>query len=156
MRQGRGLKQDQRGSATVEAAVVIPLTLSLVMLLVFFSLFLYNRAAAVSATGRALVLAAGMEQEPSGKVEKAMHAFLAERVGKMPLLKKVSHQGKASLWKASAHISLEGENNGFLLPLKGISLSFEDRRSIQRLDPARVIWTVRIAKDIAGKKEAYR
>ena len=140
------------GSATVEAAVVIPLLLAVVLLLVFFSVFLYNRAAGVSLTGRAIVLAAGMEQESAVAVEKKMNVFLEDGTKHMPLTGRILVTAEASLLSAKARLELEGANPKLIPSIGGFSFSFQDQRKLQRLDPAKVIWGIRIAKS-AGEKE---
>ena len=141
------------GTMTVETAVVIPLLLGVVMLLLFWSVFLYNRAAAVSLTGRAVVLAAGMEQESSHSVEQRVNAWLQEGLRHLPLTKSRSAKGSASLLSASAKVSLQGVSHSFFGPLKDQALLFEDKRKVQRLDPAGFIWSCRIAASALGGKE---
>ena len=47
-------KYDRKGSATVEAAFLLPLLLALFMLLTETAIFFYNRAAAVDLAGQAV------------------------------------------------------------------------------------------------------
>ena len=150
-----------RGSFTVEAAVLIPLILSVVMLLIFFSIYLYNRSAAVSMTGRACVLAAGMEQESGRQVKRAMEDFLRDTAGCLPLASEVDRSAKADLLTAEARVSFMGSSGSFFLPVSRPDFSFSDKRRIQRIDPARVIWGIRIAKGLSpqlskGEKEYGR
>ncbi len=141
-----------RGSATVEAAVLIPLILSVYMMLIFFSVYLYGRSAAVSVTCRACVLAAKMEHESGNAVTKEMNVFLNDCAGRIPLTAGVSASSQAGLLSAGAQMSFSGIFKSFFLPMRGTELSFSDRRKIQRLDPAKVIWGIRIANGSGQQK----
>lgn len=69
-------KYDRKGSATVEAAFLLPLLLALFMLLTETAIFFYNRAAAVDLAGQAVIHGAQMEhagrRETEDKILKEM------------------------------------------------------------------------------------
>lgn len=62
-------KYDRKGSATVEAAFLLPLLLALFMLLTETAIFFYNRAAAVDLAGQAVIHGAQMEHAGRHEIE---------------------------------------------------------------------------------------
>ena len=146
----RILKMDSCGSATIEAALLIPLILSVVMMLIYLSLFLYNRTAAVSLAGQAMVLGAGMENEGAKKIGQSMNAFLHEGEKHLPLVKSVETSADVSLTGIKAGIDLTGRMNGFFLPGAASEPSYSYHGRVERLDPAGYIWKIRIAKQLGS------
>ena len=150
----RILRMNCRGSATIEAALLIPLILSVVMMLIYLSLFLYNRAAAVSLAGRALVMGAGMESEGAKKIEQRMNAFLKEGENHLPFVKSSKVTADVSLTGIKTGIDLTGRMNSFFLPRVAREPSYSWHGRVERLDPAGYIWKIRIAKQLGVGRNA--
>ena len=132
-------KYDRKGSATVEAAFLLPL------LLTETAIFFYNRAAAVDLAGQAVIHGAQMEhagrRETEDKILKEM-----QKMGKKRLvfLTNVDYSVSVSLWEIKAQIRLE-RKSPLLSFFRGMGFragvfSGQVEKKIKRLNPSKVIW----------------
>ena len=138
-------KYDRKGSATVEAAFLLPLLLALFLLLTETAIFFYNRAAAVDLAGQAVIHGAQMEhagrRETEDKILKEM-----QKMGKKRLvfLTNVNYSVSVSLWEIKAQIRLE-RKSPLLSFFRGMGFqagvfSGQIEKKIKRLNPSKVIW----------------
>lgn len=138
-------KYDRKGSATVEAAFLLPLLLALFMLLTETALFFYNRAAAVDLTGQAVIHGAQMEHAGRREIEDKILKEMQE-MGKKRLvfLTDVDYSVSVSLSEIKAQIRLERKSP--LTPFfRGMGFqegifSGQVEKKIKRINPSKIIW----------------
>lgn len=138
-------KYDRKGSATVEAAFLLPLLLALFMLLTETAIFFYNRAAAVDLTGQAVIHGAQMEHAARREIEDKILKEM-QKMGKKRLvfLTNVDYSVSVSLLEIKAEIRLE-RRSPLLSFFRGMGFQagvFSDQieKKIKRLNPSKVIW----------------
>ena len=68
----------KKGSFTIEAAIIIPILMFVVMLVIQLSFFLYNRHAITVMASQAALYGVQMETEGKPMIEKELHSFLKE------------------------------------------------------------------------------
>ena len=134
------------GSMTIEAACLMPMVLGVIFLTIYLCVFAYNRAAAVSLAGRCIVEAAGMEHEGASVIQSRVTGCLDRGLGAMPM---VTPSGKVSagLLTVKVNCGFEQTMGVRLLSLLPKGMQFETTQTCTRLDPAKYLWTIRIAKD---------
>ena len=158
MRRNRAEKNDDRkqrkvgwkiscaGSATIEAACLMPMVLGVIFLTIYLCVFAYNRAAAVSLAGRCIVEAAGMEQEGASVIESKVTGALQHGLNAMPM---VSSSGKVSASLLTVKVTAGFDQSMGVRLLSGLpkGMQFETSQIVTRLDPAKYLWTLKIAKE---------
>ena len=148
-------KYDRKGSATVEAAFLLPLLLALFMLLTETAIFFYNRAAAVDLAGQAVIHGAQMEHagrnETEDKILKEMQNMGKKR---LVFLTNVDYSVSVSLWEIKAQIRLE-RKSPLLSFFRGMGFqagifSGQIEKKIKRLNPSKVIWELHRIRQISN------
>ncbi len=138
-------KCDRKGSATVEAAFLLPLLLALFMLLTETAIFFYNRAAAVDLTGQAVIHGAQMEHAARHEIEDKILKEM-QKMGKKRLvfLTNVDYSVSVSLLEIKAQIRLERKSPllSFFreMGFQAGVFSGQIEKKIKRLNPSQVIW----------------
>lgn len=148
-------KYDRKGSATVEAAFLLPLFLVLFMLLTETAIFFYNRAAAVDLTGQAVIHGAQMEHTARREIEDKILKEMQE-MGKKRLvfLTNVDYSVSVSLSEIKAQIRLE-RRSPLLSFFRGMGFQtgvFSDRfeKKIKRLNPSKIIWETNWIRQVSN------
>ena len=139
-----------KGYATIEATIIVPLCLGVIMITISLGIYMYNKTAAVSLSSRAAVMAAGMEHEGSGQIESTIGKYTGDRIGSLPLAH-AQNNVRVSLTKVKAGISFSQSTGLKLIPGIPEIMSYETTQKVTRLDPARIIWTVKIAQNMTAK-----
>ena len=139
------------GYSTVEAAILIPLCLGVIMLTIFLGIYMYNKTAAVSLASRAAVIAAGMEHEGAGRIESSISDYTHERIESLPMTN-AGYSVDASLLNVKVSVSFDESTGVHLIPGIPKTLSFQTTQKISRLDPAAFLWTVKNAENLTKKK----
>ena len=138
-------KYDRKGSATVEAAFLLPLLLALFMLLTETAIFFYNRAAAVDLAGQAVIHGAQMEHAGRREIEDKILKEM-QNMGKKRLvfLTNVDYSVSVSLVDIKPESRLE-RKSPLLSFCRGMRFragvfSGQVEKKIKRVNPSRVIW----------------
>ena len=149
----KGVKQAQNnGSMTVELALLMPLLLTVFVLVIHGSIFLYNRE--TIETIACLALHRGLQMEHDGKkaVQGEVEAYLDQCLSEKLLLgPAVSKQVTVSL--TSVSVTIEISQN---IPVPGLprllrgdgSFHARVRKKGTRMDPAGVLWAVSGGKEM--------
>ncbi|MBR4759089.1 MAG: pilus assembly protein [Lachnospiraceae bacterium] len=143
------------GSATVEAACLMPMVLGVIFLTIYLSVYNYNRAAAVSLAGRCIVMAAGMEQEGAGIIEDKVMCYLDDGLQAMPMVT-ASGEVSAGLMTVKVTTGFDQTMGVHLFSSLPGGMQFKTTKTMTRLDPATYLWTVKIAKDAMGNGAGSR
>ncbi|MCR5282189.1 MAG: hypothetical protein K6E18_02370 [Lachnospiraceae bacterium] len=130
---------------TVEAALLLPLLLGVMILLIYVSVFLYNRCAASALAGTAAVMAAGMEHESPAQIKKDLDRYLEEGKTHLPMAKEAACEVSVSLLQVKVRVKFRQKVEAMLLPLANREAEYTAKETVQRLDPAKYLRTIKIA-----------
>ena len=143
---GKEIKsQFSEGSMTVEAALLVPLLLGVMIFTVYVSVFLYNRCAAQALAGTAAVMAAGMEHESPAQIQKTLDRYLQEGKDHFPMVSDAKSEVSVSLLNVKVTVTVRQKVKAMLLPMTNREAEYTAKATVQRLDPAKYIRTVKIA-----------
>ena len=143
-------KKSQRGSSTIEAALIMPLLMGVVIMVIYLSVYLYNRAAATSLAARTAVLSGQMEHEGSNVIEAKADKALREGINALPMTADREAVADAGLLSVNISVSFDQGRGVFLIPAERSSYHFEKNFKVVRLDPAKFIWSVKIVENKKG------
>ena len=143
----------ESGSMTVEAALLMPLILGVIFLVVYLSVYMYNRAAVTCAAARTAVLAGQMEHEGGNIIEAECMRVLGQSVDALPMTYAATKAVEAGLLSVETKAGFSQSRGFFFLPVKKGDYVFEKSFRTQRLDPARFLWSVKI---VENKKQSKR
>ena len=138
------------GSMTVEAALLLPLLLGVMVFTIFAAVFLYNKCAVQAMADQAAVMAAGMEHESPAQIQKSLERYLEEEKTHLPLAEKAESKVSVSLLKVTTEVSVSQKVSAMLIPLTSQSAEFQAKATVHRLDPAKYIRTIKIAPPMAS------
>ena len=133
------------GSMTVEAALLLPLLLGTMIFTIYLAVFLYNRCAARSLAGTAAVMAAGMEHESPAQIQKTLDRYLQEGKKHFPMAGDVTSEVSVSLLNVRVTVNIRQKVTAMFLPLAKNEAEYKAKETVQRLDPAKYIRTIKIA-----------
>ena len=154
------MKQAQnKGSMTVELALLMPLILSVFVLVIHGSIFLYNRETIEAAA--CLSLHRGLQMEHDGKgavqneVEHALDQYLSQK-----LLLKPSVSRRVDVTLTSVSVTVE---MGHDIPVPGLPRLLQGNGAFHaricekgmRIDPAGVLWAASVSKKTQKQKHSY-
>lgn len=124
----------KKGSFTIEAALIIPMLMFVIMLTMQLSFFLYNRQAITVMASQAALYGVQMETEGKAEIKKELESFLEEETGKRLLFTEAVYWDvKVSTTKVSVTIFLTQKTL-----IKDISCEATDKKN--RLVPAFFLW----------------
>lgn len=124
----------EKGSFTIEAALVIPMLMFVIMLTVQLSFFLYNRQAITVMAAQAALYGVQMETEGKAAIEKQLQAFLKEETEKRLLFtESVDWDVKVTMTKVTVSISFSQNTL-----VKQVKCEVSEKKN--RLIPAVVLW----------------
>lgn len=124
----------KKGSFTIEAALLIPILMFVIMLMLQLSFFLYNRHAITVMASQAALYGVQMETEGKVAIEKQLHNFLKEETEKRLLFtESVEWDVAVSVTKVEVTISLTQKTL-----IKKIRCEAAEKKN--RLVPAFFLW----------------
>lgn len=124
----------KKGSFTLEAALVIPVLMFVIMLTVQMSFFLYNRQAVTVMASQAVLYGVQMETEGKAAIKKELEAFLKEETEKRLLFTdSADWDVKVTATKVAVTISFSQKTL-----IKQISCEVAQKKN--RLVPAVFLW----------------
>ncbi|MBE5882222.1 MAG: hypothetical protein E7289_07960 [Lachnospiraceae bacterium] len=124
----------KKGSFTIEAAIVVPFLLLIMLLLIHISFFLYNREAATVIASRAVLKGVQMEQEGKADIKNEIASFLEEETSAhLIFTQSVRWDVSVTLTKVKVKLYLIQD-----MPFK--KLSCEIAEEMNRLNPVSVLW----------------
>ncbi len=151
IRSGNIRKKSLRGSSTIEAALIIPLIMGVVIMVIYLSVYLYNKAAATSLAARAAVLSGQMEHEGANVIEARADKVLQEGINALPMTGRCEAGAKAGLLSVDISIGFDQGRGLFFIPAGGSDYHFEKSFKAVRLDPAGFLWSVKIVENKKNK-----
>lgn len=124
----------QKGSFTIEAAILMPLLILIIWLLIQISFFLYNRHAITVIASQAALRGVQMETEGKQSIEKSLQSFLKEETEeKLLYTDSVCWEIKITMTKIKVKISLSQKTIYRVLWC-------ETEKEMSRLQPASLLW----------------
>lgn len=124
----------KKGSFTIEAALIFPVLMFVILLVMQLSFFLYNREAIAVMASQAALYGVQMETEGKHTIEKELQSFLKEETGKKLLFtESVDWDVKVTTAKVMVTIRLSQKTL-----FKNISC--ESTEEMKRLVPATFLW----------------
>lgn len=124
----------KKGSFTIEAALVIPVLMFVLMLVIQLSFFLYNRQAITVLSSQAALYGVQMETEGKPVIEKELHTFLKEETGnRLIFTESVDWDVTVTMTKVKVTVSFSQK-----ILLKKISCEATEEKT--RLVPAVFLW----------------
>lgn len=124
----------KKGSFTIEAALLMPFLLFVVLTLMQISFFLYNREAATVIASQAVLKGVQMEMEGRNSIKKELQYFLKEETReKILFADKISWNISVSLTKVKVEVFVS-QNTLFK------KLSCEIKKEMKRINPASILW----------------
>ena len=144
------IRNNPEGSLTVEAALVMPVILFVIVLAVYYLFFLYNRSVLADAACLAVKQTAYYGSESNREIEKHVKEKCEEALcGRMVAVKRININ--TSVGKFQSKVILTAEMNlpedgilGYILPLSEIKVCAKS----DRLQPAGVIRLARKGKTV--------
>lgn len=124
----------KKGSFTIEAAILVPILLLIVVFLIHISFFLYNREAATVIASRAALKGVQMEQEGKADIKRELTSFLEEEIGAYLIFtESVRWDISVTLTKVKVSIRLTQR-----MPFK--KLKCEVSEEMSRIHPVSIMW----------------
>ena len=125
---------NRKASFTIEAALLMPFLLFVMLMLMQISFFLYNREAVTVMASQAVLMGVQMEQDGKYKIEKKLSDFLeTEAKEKLLYTDNIDWDISVSLAKVKVKISLS-QKTIFK------SLNYKISKEMCRLNPASLLW----------------
>ena len=147
----------RKGSATVEAALLMPVMLSVMIVLIETSVFMYNRQAATAIAGSSVIYGLQMEHESSSFVQKKIEAYVRKECKArlvMTDMPEYEVNVTASKIRVEIPVSMEMPFDQMLRWIGwGGRMTFTAKKAGQRVDPVAFLREIRRAGRIraAGK-----
>lgn len=124
----------EKGSFTIEAAMVIPVIMFVVMLVIQLSFFLYNRQAITVMVSQATLYGVQMETEGKPVIEKELNSFLKEETeNRLLFTESVDWDVKVTMAKIKVTASFSQQTL-----LRKVSCEASEEKT--RLVPAFFLW----------------
>lgn len=148
-------KSNWKGSTTIEAALLMPLLLGIMLLVIYFSFFLYNREAVTAIAYTAAIKGAQMEQEGKNRIQKEITRYVEDENKRLLFVSQAEHSVKVTTGKITVSIDII-QNTPFQSILQQIGADgvfrYSVEKSAKRLHPASVIWEFRKAENVHAEK----
>lgn len=148
-----GNKQSRRnrnGSTTIEAALLMPLLLGIMLVVIYFSFFLYNREAAMTIAYTAAIKGAQMEQEGKNQIQQEITRYVEEESKRLLFVHQIDYSVKVTTGqvKVSIHLTQKVPYQSLLehIGADGVFCCNVEKSAV-RLHPASVIWEIRRAEN---------
>lgn len=136
----------KRGSATIETALLMPFLLAVMLFIIYFSFYVYNREASSTIAYTAAIKGAQMEQEGRAYIEKEITGYVKEESKKLLFVRDLEYSVKVTTLKVEVSVSLT-QKSPFQSMLRqigaGDAFSCKVKKSASRLHPASIIWDMR-------------
>lgn len=134
------------GSTTIEMALLMPLLIGVMLLVIYFSFFLYNRQAITTIAYSAAVRGAQMEQEGKNRIQQEITRYVEEESKRLLFVSQMKHSVKVTTGKVNVSIDLQ-QKTPFQPMLEQIGadevFACSVEKSATRLHPVSVIWEFR-------------
>ena len=141
-----------KGMMTIEACVIIPLSLMITFLLFWTGILLYNRTAVNYAVSTAVIQGSRMAECPNDEICEYVQKKIAELLEhKLVLMEMPQTEVTAEYGKISA--SLTGYVNAPVLAGFGGNWSVEVHRSADRMRSSQIVRTIRRVDRLAEKAQ---
>lgn len=144
---------NNKGSATVELAFLFPILLMILLLIIYLSLFLYNKVAAVAIAGESAIKGARQQAISKGQRENiALEVADEELSNRLVMHPLYERDAEVSATKVSVDISFEQEFPfSIWLAREGLQsnyFKYQTKQTAPRIHAARYIWKIRGLKKI--------
>ncbi len=130
----RKYAQKLNGSYTIEAALLIPIILFILLLVMYISFFLYNRQAATVIASQAVLKGVQMEQAGGAAIEQELDSFLKyETEERLIFVKEVTWDVAVTLTYVKVELSVLQQS-----PYKNLSCRISEK--MKRIHPVSILW----------------
>lgn len=124
----------KKGSFTIEAALLIPAIFMVVVMVMHFSFFLYNREAAIVIVSEAALMGVQMENEGRNEIKEKVTAFAEEETAqKLIFVSDVDLKVNVTLAKVEVRVD-------FIQKTPFREMRCQAEQKLNRLNPASFLW----------------
>lgn len=140
-------RRRNKGSSTIELAFLMPMILSVLILLIYLSAYLYNRQSIETIACIAEHKGLKMEHDTKAAVQKQLEAYINDELQrKLMFSPKTSYQVKVGMSRIQISIEMKQD-----IPFGALSAFFANDagfqtkvvRKAKRIDPAAILWMKR-------------